>query len=434
MRYRAISLVCALLAAPGLRSRPRSIAQVLDGKRSRRSTSFEDAPTTIAVGSTFHVPPGDGLPACYAVRLPGSTEYGGALRVGYCDLLGNDPTFGFASQFGAHLSTPAAFDGLPLAVRTAFQEMIDDPPAAEFPCRAAPRIRHPRPLSSLPRSAAAPRIRHSRPLSSLPHSAAVPPFDRLPPFSPCSLLPPTRALADVLDPCHDLPSSPSRDLQAHCREACRLARWGLPDNLPGSCVIFRQLDSAVNRRVRAVFPSAGNDELPSLYRDFTPPATLFQNLIRGVVTPSAGSHLCPTISARRSGHPIRLADRTFFSTRHLLELFGLPFADALASHLLTVHPAVAHRLLGQGVSLHCAVPCVTLLSTLPHSPLRGLRRPWRVVTAFSGADVFCAALRVAGQPYVRHPPHALDSPRAFLCERRPYRRRTPTGFGGRLGA
>ena len=42
---------------------------------------------------------------------------------------------------------------------------------------------------------------------------------------------------------------------------------------------------------------------------------------------------CPTLSASRSGHPIRLCDMSFFTLRHLWTLFGFPLSDPLYSVL-----------------------------------------------------------------------------------------------------
>mgnify|MGYP007078257180 CR=1 FL=1 len=165
----------------------------------------------------------------------------------------------------------------------------------------------------------------------------------------------------------------------------------MPSPAAPACFIF----SHAERAVRQWAQHPPGSPLPPL----RPPASVYSACLRldGTV---------PTLATGRSNHPQYLHPPGFFSTRTLFVGFGLrPRDPLLLAAVRIAHPGRAQEAICRGVDLHVICPILHLLRSHPRSPLRDVPR-WDVITAFSGADVFCGGLR-------SHPPSA--SPTVWLA-------------------
>lgn len=167
--------------------------------------------------------------------------------------------------------------------------------------------------------------------------------------------------------------------------------WGVPSLPKPACLIFSRLETAVHRWAKKELDCDTHGRAGLDLAEVRPPQDV---ILRHIHTDGQ----CPTLATGRSNHPLFTEDRTFFSTRTLCSLFGLPTSDALSKALLAMPAGRAQQALCRGVSMYTTCPLVAMLSREPSSPLYGVA-DWRVALAFTGADVFSAAMRITGQGY-----------------------------------
>jgi hypothetical protein len=114
-------------------------------------------------------------------------------------------------------------------------------------------------------------------------------------------------------------------------------------------VIFGHLEGGVRRWLHRLHPFASPARFRRLLESVAPPYSVLEPFLLDA------RFYCPTLSASRSGHPIRLCDMSFFTLRHLWTLFGFPLSDPLYSVLR--HSFSAPQVC---FSLFLLVPCSLL--------------------------------------------------------------------------
>ena len=317
--YAVLSLSCIPLCAPlpSPQIRSRRIRGV-----SRVTPPDERAPLTsvvIPVGSVFRRRAAPSALECYLIRLPGFDEDQGTLRVGLVDISGHTEGTHASIVKGGHFSLPCSFESLPSWASFALLHLLDSPPLSG---RVSPRV-----SSRLPFP-----LRTSSPLPLLAPLMVTPIEDlhlllRSPScvFSPSVALP---SFSDLLSPipADSHPGSCRLLLPSH-REFILLRVWGVPRLASPAFVIFGHLEGGVRRWLRSLHPSASPARFRRLLESVAPPYRVLQPFLLDA------RFYCPTLSASRSGHPIRLCDMSFFSLRHLWILFGFPLCDPLFSVL-----------------------------------------------------------------------------------------------------
>ena len=297
--------------------------------RSRRSRGVshvtpphERAPLSsvvIPVGSVFRRKAAPPALECYLIRLPGSDEDQGTLRVGLVDSSGHtEGTYASVVQ-GGHFSQPCSFESLPSWANFALSHLLDSPPLSG---RVSPRL-----SSRLPSL-----LRTSSPLPLLAPLMVTPIEDllvllrSLPCDSTSSVSLPS--FPDLLSPlpADSHPGSRRLLLSSH-REFKLLLVWKVPRLASPAFVIFGHLEGGVRRWLRRLHPTASSAKFRRLLESVAPPFGVLEPFLLDA------RFYCPTLSANRSGHPIRLCDFSFFTLRHLWTLFGFPLSDPLYSVL-----------------------------------------------------------------------------------------------------
>ena len=106
---------------------------------------------------------------------------------------------------------------------------------------------------------------------------------------------------------------------------------------------------------------------------------------------SCAPGLCPTLLSCLGRHPILLSCSQYYSTNHVLSLFGHPLTGSFATsiqQLLT--PEAAYSRLSASLSMHVLVPILAACRSLGYLP----SSPWKVVTAFTGLETFMEAINL----------------------------------------
>ena len=297
--------------------------------RSRRSRGVspvtppgERVPLTsviIPVGSVFVRKAGSSALECYLVRLPGSDEDQGTLRVGLADASGHtEGTYASVAK-GGHFSIPCSFEDLPPWAECALRHLLDSPPPFG---RAHPRVSSKPPLSTWSSSPLAPLA----PLMVTPVEDLHATLRSLScGFVSSFSLP---SFSDLLSPlpADSHPGSRRSLLPSH-RELTLLRVWRVPRLASPAFVIFGHLEDGVRRWLHRLHPTASPATFRRLLESTAPPYSVLEAFLLDA------RYFCPTLSASRSGHPIRLCDMSFFLLRYLWILFGFPLSDPLYSVL-----------------------------------------------------------------------------------------------------
>ena len=274
----------------------------------------ERAPLTsvvIPIGSVFRRRAAPSALECYLIRLPGFDEDQGTLRVGLVDISGyTEGTYASVVK-GGHFSLPCSFESLPSWASFALSNLFNYP--SPFG-RVSPRVSSLL-LTSSPLPLLAPlMVAPIEDLRSLLLSLSCD-------FSP-SVAPPS--FSDLLSPlpADSHPGSRRLLLPSH-REFILLRVWGVPRLASPAFVIFGHLEGGVRRWLRSLHPSASPARFRRLLESVAPPYYVLKPFLLDA------RFYCPTLSASRSVHPIRLCDMSFFTLRHLWILFGFPLCDPL---------------------------------------------------------------------------------------------------------
>ena len=318
--------VCLLCCCPPVYHTPCS---PLPHTRSRRSRGVprvtpphERAPLSsviIPVGSVFSRKAAPSALECYIIRLPGFDEDQGTLQVGLVDASGHtEGTFASIVKRG-HFIQPCSFESLPSRASFVLAQLLDCPPLSG---RVSPRI-----SSHLPSL-----LRTSSPLPLLAPLMVTPVMDLhlLLRSHSCdsassSSLP---SFSDLLSPLPADSHSGSRwSLLPSHREFKLLLVWKVPRLASPAFIIFSHLEGGVRRWLRRLHPTASPAKFRRLLESVAPPFGVLEPFLLDA------RFYCPTLSASRSGHPIRLCDLSFFTLRHLWTLFGFPLSDPLYSVL-----------------------------------------------------------------------------------------------------
>ena len=280
---------------------------------------------------------------------------------------------------GSHFSIPCSIDDIPQWARVALQDLLDFPPS--FGRTAKPQLANSLGLFSLPRrSSLLPlTLPSGSPLYSLRQV-----LGNVLPIS-------TPSLTELLQPRgSDTFARFRRSLLPHHREYILLKQWRVPHSPSPAVVVFRNLEGSVRAWLHQQYPSVSADRFRVLLEACVPPGHVVDSCI-------LDSGMCPTLSAHRSGHPIRLCDRSFLSTRHVWGLFGYRLSDPLYSVLRSLTAPQAYSMIGNGVSNHSMSPILQWIRDDPSSPISELPL-WRVVTAFSGGCTATVCLRHLSPP------------------------------------
>ena len=141
---------------------------------------------------------------------------------------------------------------------------------------------------------------------------------------------------------------------------------------------------------------------------------------------SCAPGLCPTLLSCLGRHPIRIHCRQYYSTNHVLSLFGHPLTGPFAvSMRQLLSPELAYSRLSASLSMHVLVPILTACRSLGYLP----STPWTVVTAFTGLETFMEAINLMqpAQPATLLAASECDLDcRRFVKSRYPNLRRFPT--------
>ena len=311
-------LCCHSLSSPALLCPPFQI-------RSRRSrgvshvvSPHERVPLTsvvIPIGSVFIRKAAPPALECYLIRLPGSNEDQGTLRVGLVDVSGHTEGTFASVVGGGHFSQPCSFESLPPWASSSLCHLLDCPPPSG---RISPRLSSRLPSLSLT-SSPLPLL---APLMITPIEDLHTLLRSLPCASSSSSSPPS--FSDLLSPISaDSHPGSRRSLLPSHREFKLLRVWGVPRLASPAFVIFGHLEGGVRRWLRRLHPTASPARFRRLLESVAPPSDVLEPFLLDA------RFYCPTLSACRSGHPIRLCDMSFFSLRHLWILFGFPLSDPL---------------------------------------------------------------------------------------------------------
>ena len=150
-------------------------------------------------------------------------------------------------------------------------------------------------------------------------------------FAPFPAIPPLPFLFLLFDLLSPLPadshSGSRRLLLSSHREFKLLLVWKVPRLASPAFVIFGHLEGGVRRWLRRLHPTASSAKFRRLLESVALPFGVLEPFLLDA------RFYCPTLSANRSGHPIRLCDFSFFTLRHLWTLFGFPLSDPLYSVL-----------------------------------------------------------------------------------------------------
>ena len=136
VQYAVFICVCACCAVALLHRTPCSPLSQIRSRRSRGvsrvTPPHERAPLTsvvIPVGSVFVRKAAPPALECYLIRLPGSDEDQGTLRVGLVDSSGHTEGTYASVVKGGHFSQPCSFEALPSWASSSLSYLLDYPPS-----------------------------------------------------------------------------------------------------------------------------------------------------------------------------------------------------------------------------------------------------------------------------------------------------------------
>lgn len=336
---------------------------------------------TILVGCMFEAEASARWPAgtTFLIRLPGCDLNQSTLRVGVVRVDGHTEAANL-SAVGLHFSRPRSPESLPTWATLGLHRLLDSPPACG-------RIVPP-PPACLPASC---RV-FAR--SSFGGALAVlsPPLLDLRAVLGSVSSVPTLPISTIIRPrAADTLARARRSLLPAHREYRLLTQWGVLRLPSPAMIVFGHLERKVRAWLRCRIPRASRAYFRRRLESCVPP---YRIILSCIIFPEA---LCPTLSAQRSGLPIRLCDFTFLTLSHLWSLFGLPAPDSLLRVLRSFKAPTWHRLLCSGVSNHTFSPVLSFLRDDSASPLHGLLH-WCIATAFSGPETFLACVRSLSPP------------------------------------
>ena len=166
---------------------------------------------------------------------------------------------------------------------------------------------------------------------------------------------------------------------------------------PTATIVYNTFMTAIKRVARRYVPA---DQALSYSRSHPAivcpdPGAFIQALPGGVGRRrSSQPESCPTLLSCLGRHPIHLPRRQYYTTNHLLSLFGHNLSSEFSTAVRQLSPEDVCRHLNASLSMHVMVSLLSACRARGYLPA-GL---WTVVTAFSGLNTILEAIRLMQPP------------------------------------